>query len=74
MSIARPARTIRVSRHVRDDTVASDAGAYSLCCDARTRALLFYERLGMQTEGSILKKKGVEHVRMRQTSVRVIMG
>jgi hypothetical protein len=74
MSIARPARTIRVSRHVRDDSVASDAGAYSLCYDARTSAPLFSERYGMQTEGSTLKRNGVEHVKMRQTLVRVVMG
>jgi hypothetical protein len=74
MSIARPARTIRVSRHVTDDNAASDAGAYSLWYDARTGALLLYERFGMQTERSALETKGVEHVKMRQALVQVIMG
>jgi len=49
--------------------VASDAGAHSLWCDARTSALLFYERLGMQTEGSSFMRKGVEYVKMRRALV-----
>lgn len=49
--------------------VASDAGAQSLWCDARTSALAFYERLGMQTEGSLFMRKGVEYVRMRRALV-----
>jgi ribosomal protein S18 acetylase RimI-like enzyme len=49
--------------------VASDAGAHSLWCDARTSALSFYERLGMQTEGSSFMRKGVEYVKMRRALV-----
>lgn len=49
--------------------VASDAEAYSLWCDARTSALPFYERLGMQTEGSSFMRKGVEYVKMRRALV-----
>ena len=49
--------------------VASDAGAQSLWCDARTSALAFYERLGMQTEGSSFMRKGVEYVKMRRALV-----
>ena len=48
---------------------ASDAGASSLWCDARTSALGFYERLGMQTEGSSFMRKGVEYVKMRRALV-----
>jgi GNAT superfamily N-acetyltransferase len=48
--------------------VASDAGAHSLWCDARTSALSFYERLGMRTEGSPFIRKGVEYVKMRRAS------
>jgi GNAT superfamily N-acetyltransferase len=46
--------------------VASDAGARSLWCDARTSALSFYERLDMQTEGISFMRKGVEYVKMRR--------
>ena len=49
--------------------VASDAGAQSLWCDARTSALSFYKRLGMQTEGSSFMRKGVEYVKMRRALV-----
>lgn len=49
--------------------VASDAGARLLWCDARTSALSFYERLGMQTEGSSFMRKGVEYVKMRRALV-----
>jgi GNAT superfamily N-acetyltransferase len=49
--------------------VASDAGAHSLWCDARTSALAFYERLSMQTEGSSFMRKGVEYVKMRRALV-----
>jgi ribosomal protein S18 acetylase RimI-like enzyme len=49
--------------------VASDAGAQALWCDARTSALSFYERLGMQTEGSSFMRKGVEYVKMRRALV-----
>jgi ribosomal protein S18 acetylase RimI-like enzyme len=46
--------------------VATDADARSLWCDARTSALSFYEKLGMQTEGSSFMRKGVEYVKMRR--------
>jgi GNAT superfamily N-acetyltransferase len=49
--------------------VASDAGAHLLWCDARTSALSFYERLGMQTEGNSFMRKGVEYVKMRRALV-----
>jgi GNAT superfamily N-acetyltransferase len=49
--------------------VASDAGAHSLWCDARTSALSFYERLGMQTEGNSFMRKGVEYVKMRRALI-----
>lgn len=49
--------------------VASDAGAHLLWCDARTSALSFYERLGMQTEGSSFMRKGVEYVKMRRALI-----
>jgi len=49
--------------------VASEAGAHWLWCDARTSALSFYERLGMQTEGSSFIRKGVEYVKMRRSLV-----
>lgn len=50
-------------------TVAHDAGACSLWCDARTSALAFYERLGMQTEGKSFMRKGVEYVKMRRSLI-----
>jgi hypothetical protein len=54
-------------------SVASDAGPYSLWYDAHTGALLLHERFGMQTEGSALETKRVEHVKMRQALVQVVM-
>jgi len=54
--------------------VATDAGARSLWCDARTSALSFYEKLGMQTEGSSFMRKGVKYVKMRQALVWVDVG
>jgi ribosomal protein S18 acetylase RimI-like enzyme len=49
--------------------VASDAGAQSLWCDARTSALAFYKKLGMQTEGEPFMRKEVEYVKMRRALV-----
>ena len=49
--------------------VATDACASSLWCDARTSALSFYERFGMQTEGSSFMRKGVEYVKMRKALI-----
>ncbi|GAB7332648.1 hypothetical protein MBLNU13_g04408t2 [Cladosporium sp. NU13] len=49
--------------------VAIGAGAHSLWCDARTSALAFYERLGMQTEGSSFMRKGVELHSMMKLSL-----
>jgi len=49
--------------------VATDAGASSLWCDARTSALSFYEKFGMQTEGSSFMRKGVEYVKMRRALI-----
>jgi GNAT superfamily N-acetyltransferase len=46
--------------------VARDAGARTMWCDARTSALPFYQRFGMQTEGSSFMRKEVEYVKMRR--------
>lgn len=49
--------------------VARDAGACSLWCDARTSALAFYKKLGMQTEGEPFMRKEVEYVKMRRALI-----
>jgi GNAT superfamily N-acetyltransferase len=46
--------------------VARDAGARTMRCDARTSALAFYRRFGMQTEGSSFMRKEVEYIKMRR--------
>lgn len=46
--------------------VAREAGARTLWCDARTSALAFYRKFGLQTEGSCFMRKGVEYVKMRR--------
>jgi ribosomal protein S18 acetylase RimI-like enzyme len=46
--------------------VARDAGARTMWCDARASALAFYQRFGMQTEGSSFMRKGLEYVKMRR--------
>jgi ribosomal protein S18 acetylase RimI-like enzyme len=49
--------------------VARDAGARTMWCDARTSALSFYQRFGMQTESSPFMRKEVEYVKMRRILV-----
>lgn len=49
--------------------VARQAGAKTLWCDARTSALPFYQRFGMQTEGNSFMRKEVEYVKMRRSLV-----
>jgi GNAT superfamily N-acetyltransferase len=49
--------------------VARDAGACTMWCDARTSALPFYQRFGMQIEGSSFMRKEVEYVKMRRVLV-----
>jgi GNAT superfamily N-acetyltransferase len=46
--------------------VARDAGARTMWCDARTSALPFYQRFGMQTEGNSFRRKEVEYVKLRR--------
>jgi ribosomal protein S18 acetylase RimI-like enzyme len=49
--------------------VARDAGARTMWCDARTGAVAFYQKFGMQTEGSPFMRKEVEYVKMRRVLV-----
>ncbi|KAH8196814.1 hypothetical protein TruAng_009017 [Truncatella angustata] len=46
---------------------AKKAGARTIWCDARSSALPFYQRFGMEAEGEIFHKGGQPYLVMRRT-------